>query len=115
MGSRGIVIPDFDENGYLPPGIHRATLDEVIARFGHGSRERREQAESLEWLLPLCARAGIVRLILNGSYVTDELDPKDVDCVLLQGPAYEEASEAAFGVGRWPAVFVTPGGATDGV
>ena len=23
------MIPDFDEHGYLPPGIHLATIDEV--------------------------------------------------------------------------------------
>ena len=28
------MIPSFENNGYLPPGIHRATLDEVGARFG---------------------------------------------------------------------------------
>jgi hypothetical protein len=27
------VIPPFDDNGYLPPGIHSATLDEIAARF----------------------------------------------------------------------------------
>jgi len=34
------MIPDFDENGNLPPGIHRCTAEEVKARFGHGSSER---------------------------------------------------------------------------
>jgi len=34
------VIPLFAEHGYLPPGIHPATLDEVAARFGYGSELR---------------------------------------------------------------------------
>ena len=28
------MIPEFDERGYLPPGIHLASLEEVIERFG---------------------------------------------------------------------------------
>ena len=35
------MIPSFDEHGYLPPGIHPATLDEIEARFGRESELRR--------------------------------------------------------------------------
>src|SRR5438552_462177 len=28
------MIPELNEAGYLPPGIHPATLEEVAARFG---------------------------------------------------------------------------------
>ena len=28
------MIPPFKDHGYLPPGIHPATLEEVEARFG---------------------------------------------------------------------------------
>jgi hypothetical protein len=27
------MIPDFDDQGYLPPGIHGATLDEIAEAF----------------------------------------------------------------------------------
>ena len=33
------MIPPFDENGYLPPGIHPATLGAIEARFGRESDE----------------------------------------------------------------------------
>src|SRR5882762_4115699 len=89
------MIPDFDERGYLPLGIHRAAIAEVLARFGETSELRRAQAESLQWLIPLCKPAGILRLIINGSFVTDVAEPNDVDCVLLLGPAYNESSEGA--------------------
>lgn len=89
------MIPQFDENGYLPPGIHLATIEEVIARFGHGSEERAAGGQSLLWLLPMCRRAGIARLILNGSFVTDRLEPRDVDCVLVPGPAFVAESDAS--------------------
>jgi len=28
------MIPDFDDHGYLPPGIHAATLDEIADSTG---------------------------------------------------------------------------------
>src|SRR5436190_10133627 len=89
------MIPDFDERGYLPPGVHRADLPEVLDRFGAISEVRRAQGQSLEWLIKLCRTAGIVRVVINGSFVTDVAEPNDVDCVLLIGPAYNGRSEAA--------------------
>lgn len=77
------MIPPFDRNGYLPSGIHAATLEEVDGRFGHESEVRRVQMESLRWLTEIAKRAGVARLVINGSFVTDELEPNDVDCVLL--------------------------------
>jgi hypothetical protein len=35
------MIPPFNENGYLPPGIHLASLDEIAERFGRQSEMRR--------------------------------------------------------------------------
>src|SRR5579884_1552290 len=85
-GTRGsAMIPDFNDDGYLPPGIHLATLEEVAARFGQESEVRQVQMESLRWLLDLARRAGVQRLVVNGSFVTDEVEPNDVDCVLLIG------------------------------
>ncbi len=77
------MIPAFYDNGYLPPGIHLATLDEIRDRFGLESEVRRAQMESLVWLVDLARSAGIRRIVVNGSFVTDILEPNDVDCVLL--------------------------------
>jgi len=71
-----------------------------VARFGHGSEQREAQAESLVWLIPLCLRAGISRLLINGSFVTDRAEPNDVDCVLLQGPSYSAGGAAATELAR---------------
>jgi len=80
------MIPEFNDDGYLPPGIHQARLDEVAARFGQSSDLRQVQMESLLWCAELARRAGIDRIIVNGSFVTDKLEPNGVDCVLLVGP-----------------------------
>ena len=73
------MIPAFDDNGYLPPGIHVATLDEVAARFGQDSEIRKAEMESVRWLIAIAWQAGVERIILNGSFVTDVLEPNDVD------------------------------------
>ena len=88
------MIPPFDEHGYLPPGIHRATLDEIEARFGLEPELRRVQMESLRWLVEIAQRAGVERLIVNGSFATDEFEPNDVDCVLLANADFPQDTEA---------------------
>jgi hypothetical protein len=79
------MIPDFNEQGYLPAGIHRAALAEIEERFARTTEIRRAQVQSLYWLVDLARKAGIERLIVNGSFVTDVFEPNDVDCVLLVG------------------------------
>jgi hypothetical protein len=90
------MIPEFDGEGYLPPGLHLATLKEISARFGRESELRRVQVESLLWMVDLARRAGILRIVVNGSFVTDKLEPNDIDCVLLIGPGFpcDEVAEA---------------------
>ena len=89
------MIPAFNAKGYLPPGLHGATVDEIRARFGRESELRRVQMESLRWLVELARRAGVQRIVVNGSFVTDKLEPNDVDCVLLVGAGFprDEAAE----------------------
>ena len=77
------MLPLFDEHGYSPPGIHPTTLDEINDRFGSESELRRVQMESLQWLVDLARRAGVVPLVINGSFTTEVFEPNDVDCVLL--------------------------------
>lgn len=88
------VIPDFNEQGYLPSGAHGATLEEIAERFGRQSELRTVQMESLRWLVGLARRAGVLRIIVNGSFVTDVYEPNDVDCVLLIGADYPRDAAA---------------------
>jgi hypothetical protein len=88
------MIPLFHERGYLPPGIHPPTLDQIDARFGQLSELRRVQMESVRWMIELAKRAGVQRIVLNGSFVMDIMEPNDVDCVLLAGPNYPADANA---------------------
>ncbi len=51
--------------------------------------------ESVRWMIDLAMRAGVQRIVWNGSFVTDIMEPNDVDCVLLASPILkdEEAEE----------------------
>jgi hypothetical protein len=95
------MIPPFDDFGFLPPGVHLATLNEIQARFGSHSEVRRAQMESVRWMVELAQRAGIQRVVLNGSFATDIMEPNDVDCVLLigRGGPKDAAAEAKLRTG----------------
>ena len=46
------------------------------------------QMQSLRWLVDAARRAGVRRVVVNGSFVTDVIEPNDADCVLLVGSDY---------------------------
>jgi hypothetical protein len=84
------MIPAFTEHGFLPPGIHRATLNEFKERFVVFKRSDRRLRifEGLEKLLDQAMRSGIVRrVIIAGSFVTDKPEPNDFDCLVVLDPA----------------------------
>lgn len=89
------MIPPFNHSGFLSPGVHPATLAEVEARFGRESELRRVQMESVRWMVDLAVRAGVRRVVLNGSFVTDIMEPNDVDCVLLAADSTRDAAAEA--------------------
>ena len=88
------MIPPFDDSGFLPPGVHPAMLAEIAARFGRESELRRAQMESVRWMVDLAVRSGVQQIVLNGSFVTDIMEPNDVDCVLLVGRGFPADSIA---------------------
>ena len=51
--------------------------------------------ESIRWLVDLASKAGIERIVLNGSFVTDVYEPNDVDCALLIGQDFPKDESAA--------------------
>lgn len=89
------MIPPFTEYGYLPTGVHPARLEEIEQRFGSGSELGRVRMDSVRWMVDLAVRAGVSRIVLNGSFVTDIIEPNDVDCVLLSHSGYPSDGMAA--------------------
>jgi hypothetical protein len=83
-------IPDFEESGDLPIGVHQATIDEVGARFGAGSVQRTAVTKRLLHIYGLARVTGMVlRFIVFGSYVSDALEPNDVDVFLVMAENFD--------------------------
>jgi hypothetical protein len=90
----GILVmnrwPDFNKSGDLPPGIHQATLAEVIDHFGQGTSQRQIMARRLEHIYLLVAGTGhLARFIIFGSFITTKPDPGDVDIFLLMENTFD--------------------------
>ena len=79
-----MALPEFNVQGDLPPGIHPASLMDVVQRFGRLSAVRVRSAARLTHIHDLAQRTGhLQRFIVFGSYVTDKVDPNDVDVILV--------------------------------
>ena len=81
-----MAIPELDEHGLLPTGVHDASLEEVRERFGqfHGSDRRVQLFAVLEKFAADAKSAALVQaMIVNGSFTTDKVRPSDIDLILV--------------------------------
>jgi len=77
-------FPDFTEDGDLPVGIYPASLAEVINHFGLNSAKRQQVTQRLERIYKIASATGkIAHFIIFGSFITDKLDPNDVDIFMI--------------------------------
>jgi uncharacterized protein DUF6932 len=53
-----MMMPPCNAQGDLPPGVHQATLVEVVERFGQGAPERVRVTERLQQVIALAQGAG---------------------------------------------------------
>lgn len=72
------MIPPFDANGNLPPGLHRANWREFIRRFGN-SPMRVELIDGLRLALQSLKLAGCRQVFIDGGFITDQAVPGDFD------------------------------------
>lgn len=92
----------FDANGDLPIGIHGASLADVVAFFGTGSRRRSLLADRLKRIYKSARATGqLRRFILFGSFVTGKPEPGDIDIFLVMDDAFdvtkiEDSARATF-------------------
>lgn len=90
-----MALPPFAATGDLPVAVHCATVDEVLLRFGAGTRQRQIVALRLERLYRLARMTGcLARFVLVGSFVTDKPRPNDVDLFLIMDDAFDLAQLA---------------------
>ena len=74
------MIPGFNADGNLPPGVHEASWDQFVARFGR-TAHRRRLIDGLHAALSVLRAAGCRRVYVNGSFVTTKKVPGDFDAV----------------------------------
>jgi hypothetical protein len=82
-------IPDLDEEGFLPAGVHDCSLAEIGDRFGRfqGSDRRCRLFEKLDAYVSETGRIGLIaELVVDGSFVTGKPEPNDVDLVIALDP-----------------------------
>lgn len=76
----------FNEYGYLPPGIHLFTLDQMRDAFGgfkSTNQRPRLYGKFLE-LVDEAKRFDFIRyFVIDGSFVTDKSDPSDIDLLIV--------------------------------
>ena len=113
------MIPPFNTDGNLPYGIHWATWDEVVNRFGCNPRQR-HLLTGLRAALDELQRVGCQAVYLDGSFVSDKVAPGDfdgcweeagidfdsLDPVLLDFEGSRAAQKAKFGGELFPAFAV---------
>ena len=83
MDSTGNEIPEFRSDGFLPVGLHVASLANVTFRFGSSNRQRRRLVLRLRRWCELARAVNAKRLFVDGSFVTAKEIPNDVDAVVL--------------------------------
>ena len=72
------MLPPFDRNGNLPPGVHQADWPEFIARYGI-TPHRQGLIGGLERAMTCLRAAGCTRVYVDGSFVTAKESPGDYD------------------------------------
>ena len=80
------MIPPLNEYGWLPEGVHDCTLEEAATRFGGFERsDRRPQlwARFVEFVSEAQGCELIAAIVVDGSFVTAEPIPNDIDLVLV--------------------------------
>ncbi len=86
-------IPALQENGFLPPGLYLADLDEIRERFGRTSERRRMLFNRLRMFVDAARHVEALRMFVAGSYITAKTDPRDVDVVIWVGERFLELLE----------------------
>src|SRR6266550_4310222 len=85
-------IPDLNEDGFLPEGVHEASLEEVQERFGRLQRTDRRPTlfTKLALFLAEVRASGLVEaVIVDGSFVTAKDEPSDIDLILVLGRGHD--------------------------
>lgn len=89
-------IPKLDQSGELPEGVHEASLNEIKIAFAT-NKKRRELYEGLQKAVSQFKDAGVVYILVDGSYTTNKESPNDIDgCWSAEGNVDPEKIDPDF-------------------
>ena len=84
-------LPEILPSGFLPSGVHGATVHEICARFGIDTPRRQVLSSCLREILTLARATGkLQRAFIWGSFVTDKAFPRDLDIFLLMQQGFDQ-------------------------
>ena len=72
------MIPLFNKDGNLPPGVHWTTWPEFVERFGI-TPHRQRLIKGLKSAIEVLSKAGCQTIYIDGSFVTTKETPGDFD------------------------------------
>lgn len=85
-----MAVPEFNPEGDLPLGVHRASLLEALERFAVGSAQRVAVGLRLERIYRIAqATRHLRRFVVFGSFITAKQEPNDVDIFLLMEDSFD--------------------------
>ena len=89
-------ITEFNEHGLLPVGVHDCILAEIAARFGvfQGNEQRpRLLAKLTDFLKEVRASGIVLEVVVDGSFVTGEPSPNDIDLIVVLPSTHDRAAD----------------------
>lgn len=84
------MIPAFEKEGYLPPGIHLTTINEFEKRFAYNLKRKSLFKNLIRFISDIKA-TGCKAIYIDGSFTTTKLIPGDMDiCWEDEGLDYDK-------------------------
>ncbi len=90
------MIPAFNDYGCLPEGIYECTMEEAAQRFGvfQVSDRRPHLWDKFIAFMREAESCGLIdAVLLNGSFVTAENEPNDIDLVVVVSSDHDFSAE----------------------
>ena len=87
-----MALPAFRDDGWLPEGHHSTNWEEIISVFGGGADSQRAHVLNnlLVWR-DAVKQAGLSGLlVLDGSFISDKVNPGDFDAIFVCDATCEE-------------------------
>lgn len=88
--NHAVAIPEFNQYGDLPTGVHKVSIRETLERFAASTLQRRGVGLRLERIYAAAMNSGYLwRFIVFGSFVTAKPEPKDVDIFMIMNDEFD--------------------------